>query len=88
METTYEFILRAKKTQCWEGCMSLFPRANTLERYFHVYTLALQLEPDKKRGYQKRLLKNHVIVRLLGACDEALLKKSLYEMRRPMRAHV
>ena len=86
METTYEFILRLKQAQCWEGSKCLFPRAETLERYFQVYELALQLEPDKKRGYMKRLLTNPVIGRLLGASDEALMKKALHEMRKPLRA--
>ena len=86
METTYEFILRAKQAQCWEGCMCLFPQAETLERYFQVYELALQLEPDKKRGYLRRLLMNPTIAHLLGSRDLLHLKIALHKMRSPMRA--
>ena len=84
METTYEFILRLKQAQCWEGCKCLFPRAETLERYFQVYELALQLEPDKKRGYQSRLLANPEIRHLLGQPDLSLLKWAFFEMKKPV----
>ena len=80
METTYEFILRLKHAQCWEGCKCLFPQAETLDRYFQAYELMLQLEPDKKRGYQSRWLANPKIRHLLGKPDRSLLKWAIFEM--------
>ena len=43
------------------GCMVLFERANTLNTYFCIYEKILELEPQRTRGYRKRLLSNTLI---------------------------
>ena len=53
METTYEFILRLKHTQCWEGCKCLFPQASTLERYYRGDTGAVLKEKKKQKKKNK-----------------------------------
>lgn len=65
--TTYEFIKRIKNEQpwIWTGCMILFERANTLNTYFKIYEKILELEPERSRGYRKRLLSNSLIISLI-----------------------
>ena len=65
--TTYEFIKRIKTEQpwIWTGCMILFERANTLNTYFKIYEKILELEPERSRGYRKRLLSNSLIISLI-----------------------
>lgn len=67
MMSTYEFIGRLKRDHAWiwTGCMILFERANTLDLYYRVYERILELEPERKRGYRKRLAHNPLIMSLL-----------------------
>ena len=65
--TTYDFIARVKSEHqwIWVGCCILFERANTLDLYFNIYSLILQYEPQRKRGYRKRLVHNSLISSLI-----------------------
>ena len=65
--TTYDFIARIKKEHpwIWVGCRILFERANTLDMYFNIYSVILQEEPERSRGYRKRLVCNPLITRLI-----------------------
>lgn len=65
--TTYQFIQRIKSEHpwIWTGCRILFERANTLDLYARIYEQILLLEPQRTRGYRKRLLCNPVITSLI-----------------------
>ena len=78
--TVYEFIQRAKAADLWDGFKVLSSRANTLERYSQIYSILLQEEPHKSRGYQQRLLKNPAGVSALSSDDIVLLKWAIHEM--------
>ena len=85
METTYEFLLRLQQEEFMEGCKNLSARFTTLERYFFVYQIVLEKEPQKKRGYLKRLCSNPQVVWLLGGADHNLLNWAIRAMEKPIQ---
>ena len=87
--STYEFIRRVKTEQpwIWNGCMILFERANTLDLYFRVYEKILECEPERSRGYRKRLLCNSQITSLLpppNNWDESNINWVIWTMEAPL----
>ena len=87
--TTYEFIKRIKAEQpwIWTGCMILFERANTLNTYFKIYEKILELEPERSRGYRKRLLYNSLIISLIpppNDWDESNINWVIKTMETPL----
>ena len=86
--TTYEFIKRIKNEQpwIWTGCMILFERANTLNTYFKIYEKILELEPERSRGYRKRLLSNSLIISLIppNNWDEGNINWVIKTMETPL----
>ena len=65
--TVYEAITRQMLAGCWSATLALFDRAQTLDRYYHIYQLLNEYEPERSRGYRARFCYNlHVCSVLWG----------------------
>ena len=49
MKTVYDLLTEFKSAHLWKGALIVFPRAETLEKYYRVYSMVLSLEPG--HGY-------------------------------------
>ena len=92
MMTTYQFIARVKNEHpwIWVGCCTLFERANTLDMYFNIYSRILECEPERTRGYRKRLARNHLITCIIkkrnkdAVCEESNIDWVIKPMETPL----
>ena len=56
--TTYEAITRQKLTNQWSATLAMFPKAFTLDVYYHIYQAVEEYEPERTYGYRKRICAN------------------------------
>ena len=56
--TTYQAIKQQKLTDQWSVSLALFPKAFTLDVYYHIYQAVEEYEPDRTYGYRKRICAN------------------------------
>ena len=71
--STYEAITRQKLTGQWAASLQLFPKAYTLDIYYHIYQAVEEYEPERSYGYRKRICANAQICSELW--DGGYLKK-------------
>lgn len=83
MKNVFDFIAALKAAHLWKGLLILFPRAQTLEKYFTIYALVLRLFPNRQYGYRKKLLKHPDFVRQVGFYDEIIIHDAIREMEAP-----
>ena len=83
MKTVYDLLTEFKSAHLWKGALIVFPRAETLEKYFRVYSMVLSLEPERKYGYRKRILNHPDFIRLFGCQDELLIHDAIRAMEAP-----
>ena len=56
--TTYEAITQQKLTNQWGATLAMFPKAFTLDVYYHIYQAVEEYEPERSYGYRKRICAN------------------------------
>ena len=56
--TTYEAITQQKLTNQWSATLAMFPKAFTLDMYYHIYQAVEEYEPERTYGYRKRICAN------------------------------
>ena len=56
--TTYEAITQQKLTDQWSATLAMFPKAFTLDVYYHIYQAVEEYEPERSYGYRKRICAN------------------------------
>jgi len=56
--TTYEAITQQKLTKQWRATLAMFPKAFTLDVYYHIYQAVEEYEPERSYGYRKRICAN------------------------------
>lgn len=56
--TTYEAITRQKLANQWSATLAMFPKAFTLDMYYHIYQAVEEYEPERTYGYRKRVCSN------------------------------
>lgn len=56
--TTYEAITRQKLANQWSATLAMFPKAFTLDVYYHIYQAVEEYEPERTYGYRKRICAN------------------------------
>ena len=56
--TTYEAITQQKLTNQWSATLAMFPKAFTLDVYYHIYQAVEEYEPERTYGYRKRICAN------------------------------
>ena len=59
--TTYEAIKRQKLANQWSTSLAMFPKAFTLDIYYHIYQAVEEYEPERSYGYRKRICTNSQI---------------------------
>ena len=83
MKNVFNLIAALKEAHLWKGILILFPRAQTLEKYFQVVSLINRYEQERKYGFRKRLLIHPDFVRRFGCQDEILIQHAIREMEAP-----
>lgn len=56
--TTYEAITQQKLANQWSATLAMFPKAFTLDVYYHIYQAVEEYEPERTYGYRKRICAN------------------------------
>ena len=56
--TTYEAITRQKLANQWSATLAMFPKAFTLDMYYHIYQAVEEYEPERTYGYRIRICAN------------------------------
>ncbi len=67
--TTYEAIKRQKLANQWSASLAIFPKAFTLDIYYHIYQAVEEYEPSRSYGYRKRICSNSQISSDLWGVD-------------------
>ena len=86
-KTTFEYITEAKNAHVWNFCLCNYAKANTHESYYKIYSLILELEPERPDGDRQKLLANRLFFNLLQKehlePDEETIKRVIREMESP-----
>ena len=56
--TVYEALTRQMLSGTWTISLALYTKAQTLDRYYHIYQLLNEYEPERSRGYRARFCYN------------------------------
>ena len=87
MKTYYDAITAQINAGLWQDCMAMFDRAWTLDFYYRLYCLVLKYEPERRYGYQKRIVFNNAIISQMGGAylniEPDAVRKSVQKMQEP-----
>ena len=56
--TVYEALTRQMLSGTYTISLALYTKAQTLDRYYHIYQLLNEYEPERSRGYRARFCYN------------------------------
>ena len=56
--TVFDAISRQILSGTWSISLALYTKAQTLDRYYHIYQLLNEYEPERARGYRARFCYN------------------------------
>ena len=88
--TVFDAITRQILSGTWTISLALYTKAQTLDRYYHIYQLLNEYEPERARGYRARFCYNLQICSTLWGgylengevLDIDTLKHAVAEMER------
>ena len=56
--TVFEAITRQILSGTWTISLAMYTKAQTLDKYYHIYQLLNEYEPSRSRGYRARFCYN------------------------------
>lgn len=79
------FFFVCNKQDVWKAVRAFQRVSQRWNAIFFVYQIVLEKEPQKRRGYLKRLCGNPQVVWLLGGADHNLLNWAIRTMEKPIQ---